>query len=290
MSNKVTVQLPQPEGVAAGATATLRVPVGRRIHLIALVLGANLAVAELEEIRIFVNGQVIQKFTGQERDELNQFDGLPAANDSILMLPFDRNKMLTLAGREMTALNTGVADASGRKIETVYVEVDIAAGAVGVTPSDLTAFSKESDAIKFSADGKPYGAGVIPYIRREQRSSADADSDFQISDLVNAGVNAPDKMALVRTSFIPSAGVISKMTVERNNFKVIDRSDALNRALQEAGERFPQAGVYTIDTGENGHSGEVIDLIGITDFRYRLNVSTATTLTCLSEYYGGLTG
>lgn len=280
---KITIKLPNPEGVVAGGTATFRIPVGRRIHALYLDYAYNAStqnVADFEEIRIYANGQVIQRFTGVERDLLNQFDGLPAST-GVLVIPFDRSELKTVVGQEETAINTGVADSTGRSITSMYMEIDLASG-MTVAAADLELYSKQSDAIAG-------GAGTIPYIRREQRNPAGADTDFQISDLVNPGVNAPDKIALNRVTFVPSTGTIGKLKIDRNTYTIFERTDELNRRIQEAGVRVPQAGYYSIDTTENGYGGEPIELYGMTDFRYRLDVSAAMTLTCISEYLGVLT-
>lgn len=279
---KITTKLPNPEGVVAGGTATFRIPVGRRIHALYLDYAYNAStqnVADFEEIRIFANGQVIQRFTGTERDTMNQFDG-KAASVGVLELPFDRSGLKTKAGEEETALNTGVADEQGRKITSMYMEIDLNSG-MTIAASDLALYAKQSDAI-------PGGPGIIPYIRREQRNPAGADSDFQISDLVNPGVNAPDKISLARVTFVPSTGSIANLKIDRNTYSIFDRTDELNRVIQNAGVRTAQSGYYTIDTSENGLGGELIDLFGMTDYRYRLDVSATMTLTCLSEYFGVL--
>lgn len=290
---KITIKLPNPEGVAAGGTATFRVPVGRRIHSLYLAYAYNAStqnVADFDEIRLFLNGQVFQRFSGTERDTLNQFDGL-AASVGILEIPFDRKALKTMAGQEETALNTGVIGDDGRKISSMYMEIDLNSGmTIGAT--DMSLYAKQSDALQsiILPDGtvKKAGPGTIPYIRREQRNPAGADTDFQISDFVNPGVNAADKVALNRITFVPSTGSISNLQIDRNTYNIFDRTDALNRAIQLNGVRTPQSGFFTIDLSENGYGGEPVDLYGMTDFRYRLNVSAAMTLTAISEYMGVL--
>jgi len=207
----------------------------------------------------------------------------------VLVIPFDRTGLLTKAGSETTAINTGVVDKNGIGVKSFFMEVDVLAGAT-ISAADIRVHTKESDAIKVDTAGNPYGAGIIPFILREQRSVAGADSDFQISDLVNAGVNAPSKIALSAVHFKPSAGTIRNLRVDRNTYKIFDRTDGLNRVIQNAGVRKPQSGLFSIDTTENGHGGELIQLHGMTDYRYALDVSSAATLTVLSEYFGALQG
>lgn len=279
---KITTKLPNPEGVVAGGTATFRIPTSRRIHSLYLDYAYNVTtqnVADFTEIRLYINGQVFQRFTGTERDTLNQFDGLEAST-GVLEIPFDRKGLKTAFGQEETAINTGVADEQGRMISSMYMEIDLDSG-MTIGASDLALYAKESDAV-------PGGPGSIPYIRREQRSPAGADSDYQISDFVNPGVNAPDKVALNRITLIPSTGTIDNLKIDRNTYNIFDRSDELNRSIQTNGVRTPQSGYYMIDTTENGYGGEVVELYGMTDYRYRLDVSAAMTITALSEYMGVL--
>lgn len=284
MGQKITQRMPQGEGIAAGATATFRLPTGQRYHALYLEFpqSSNLNVGKFNEIRLFINGQVFQKFSGTERNTLNMYDLLPNASAlGVLVIPFDRIGLLLNEQQELTALNTGVPDDKGRLINNFYMEIDIDATAT-ITPSNLVLSAKLSDAVVG-------GAGVIPYLRKEPRVIAGASADFQISDLVNPAVNSPDKMALSRVTFIPSANNIDHLQIDRNQYIVFDRSDTLNRMIQDSGIRAPQSNYYTIDTGENGIGGDVIQLLGMTDFRYRLNADGAMTVTILSEYFGVLT-
>ena len=283
MGMKVTQRMPAGEGIAPGATATFRLPVGQRYHALYLQYAndANLDIGDFEEIRLFVNGQVFQKFSGTQRDKLNQFDLLPSADSmDVLVIPFDRVGLYQNEQQELTAINTGVADKEGRLINNFYMEIDLKSDAV-VIPADLKLYAKLSNAVEG-------GAGLIPYIRREPRTIAGADADFQISDLVNPGVNSPDKVALSRVTFIPSANGFNNLRIDRNQYIIFDRTDTLNRAVQDSGIRAPQSGYYTIDTGENGVGTDVIDLFGMTDYRYRLDATGAMTVTILSEYFGVL--
>lgn len=287
MGLKSTIKLPNPEGVAAGGTATFRIPVGNRIHSLLLVYNyhaTNQNLTHFTELRLFVNGVIFQRFSATQRNTLNLFDRKSTTN-GVLEIPFDRFGLKTVAAQEETALNTGVADKMGRKISSMYMEVDISGGAT-IAASDLSLYAKVSDAIRTLPNGDPAGPGTIPYIRLEQRTSAGADTDFQISDLVNPGVNAPDKVALSRVTFIPSTGSISTLKVDRNNYQIFDRPATLNSAMQANGVRTAQSGYYVIDTGENAQGGDMIDLFGMTDYRYRLGLSAGMTITVLSEYLG----
>lgn len=281
-TQKATIKLPNPTGVVAGGTASFRIPIGQQFHALYLKYAYNVTtqnVADFTQIRVILNGQVIQTFTGTWRDVMNQFEGR-AASVGILEIPFYRKDMLTLAGIEETSINTGVADKNGISIKNFYIEVDLDAG-MTIAATDLEMYALVSDAWGG-------GPGTIPFIRLEQRNPTGANTDFQISDLISTS-GSPDKIALARTTFIPSTGSISTLKIDRNQYTIFDRTDALNRAMHNNGNRTAQAGYYMIDTGERGQSGEIIHLLGTTDFRYRLGVSGAMTLTCVSEYLGVLT-
>jgi len=286
---KITQLLPTPDGVVAGGTATFRIPVGRRIHSLYFTYNydeTNQNVSHFTDIRIYINGYIFYRITGEQRNILNKFDRL---EDSVgvLEIPFDRKFLKTAAGQDETSLNTGVSDSSSRKISSMYMEIDISKDAV-ITPIDLSLYAKESDSIVYNADKSTAGPGLIPYIYVEQRSVGSVVNDLQISDLIDVGINSPAKSALNRITFIPATGTINNIIVERNGYIIWNRTDAVNRTAQKNGVRTPQSGYFTLDTTENGYGGDVIDLQNLTDFRYVIKPSAATTITIISEYLGVL--
>ncbi len=169
--------MPAPNGVAASSTSTFKLPIGRRFHGLQL-LGSStgaFVVADLAEIRVLVNEKVIQRFSGDDRDAMNQFDGRDAAaidaNSFMLVLPFDRFGMLTKDAEEATALNTGSVDpTNGKSITALSVEIDIGAGAAGTLA--LTMYATQSERV----DG---GAGLVPYIHKVSTDFSSA-SDYDI--------------------------------------------------------------------------------------------------------------
>lgn len=269
---RIEVRMPAGEGIAAGQTATFKLPIGRRFHELQLAY-SGVTLAQLTEMRLFANGKVIHRYSATDRDNLNQFDGRAAAA-GILAIPFDRYKLKTLAGEEETALNTGSADANGVAITSLYLEIDIDAAAVAPVLS-LTA--TQSDAL-------PGGPGTVLHIQRHTRDAAGA-GEFDISDLPRGTATS---IALNRVIFKPSANDISKVQIDRNQYVIFERSKALNEKVQTDGVRVPQAGYIVVDKTERGYGGDPIDLVGVSDFRYKLTMTGAATLTILSEYLGRL--
>lgn len=270
---RIEVRMPAFEGVAAGQTATAKLPIGRRYHELALTYsGATLA--QLTEIRLFANGKVIHRYSAVDRDMMNQFDGRAAAA-GILIIPFDRYNLITQAGREETALNTGsVNPDSGLSINSLYLEIDIDAAAVGTA---LSLNATQSDAL-------PGGPGTVLHIQRHTRDFAGA-GDFDLSDLPRGTATS---IALNRVFFKESANNITDVKIERNQYTIFERSATLNSNIQTDGVRTPQANVFTVDKTERGFGGDPIDLVGVSDFRYNLTIDGAMTVTAYSEYLGRL--
>lgn len=284
---RIEVRMPSAEGLAAGQTATFKLPIGRRYHemqldYVATGAGAAFAVSDISEIRIFANGKVIHRYSGADRDKMNQFDGRSAATISAtagrLVIPFDRFNLKTLAGQEESALNTGIDSPpmpGASYITSLYMEVDVAATAVGSLSMNMNATQ---------SDRLAGGAGTIIHIQKHTRDPAGA-GEFEISDLPRG---TQTSQALNRIFFKPSANDISDVVIERNLYKIFERSKALNEYVQKDGVRTPQSGFIVIDKTERGIGGDPIALVGATDFRYRLTMTGAASLVIYSEYIGGL--
>jgi len=266
----INVRMPAPEGVAAGQTATFKLPVGRTFHELELAY-AGVTLAQIDAIRVFANGKVIHRYSGADRDSMNQFDGRAAAA-GILILPFTRYNMKTRAGEGETSLVTGTPDG----ISSLYVEVDINAAALGTTLS-MTASQSENPANITS------GAGTVLHILSHTRNPAGA-GPFELADLPRGSATT---LFLNRIWFKPSANDISKLIIERDLYTLFEREKALNERAQNDGVRTPQAGWVVIDTSERGYS-EVLALAGASDFRYKLTTTGAMTLTVYTETMGQL--
>lgn len=281
---RINVRMPAPEGIGAGQTATFKLPIGRRyhaLHLIGSAATSGFDVGDLSEIRVLANAKVIQRFTGAERNAMNVFDGRADAavdsNNFILTIPFDRYALMTKAGEEETAINTGSVDAAtGKSINSFSIEIDVAASGFSGAPS-LSMYADQSEAL-------PGGPGTVPHILRSTRDFAGS-GEYDISDLPRGGDTT---RALDRIFFKPSANDISLVKVESDQYTIFERTKALNNRIQVDGIRVPQNGYYVLDRTEWAYGGDPIPLIGPQDFRYKVTLTGAATLTILSHYLGGL--
>lgn len=281
--SRIDVRMPSGEGIAVGQTATFKLPIGRRFHELRLFGAATtFAVTDITEIRVFINGQVAQRFSGAQRDAMNRFDGRhPATIDATsfeLVIPFNRYKLNTLAGEEETALNTGSADPkTAQQITSLYLEVDLAnpGGITGTPTFLLTATQSES---------LPGGPGTIMFVQRFNRNIAGS-GDFDIADLPRGDAT---RVALNRIFFNPDANNISRIVVERNQYIIFDRTAQSNARVQSDAYRVPQVGWYVIDKTEAALGGDPIDLLGAADFRFKLTTDGAMNPAILAEYLGTL--
>lgn len=265
--------MPSPEGVGAGQTATFKLPIGKMYHELQLSY-TGVTLAEMTEIRVMVNGKVIHRYSATERNTINMFDGRLTAG-GILVIPFERYNLKTLVAERETALNTGSMNAQGVGITQLTVEIDLDAGII--TSPVLSMNATQSTR-------KEGGAGTVLHCVKHSYSVAGA-GNFEISDLPRGQQTS---IALNRIFFIPSANDITEMKIERNQYNIFQRTKALNERIQRNGVRTPQVGVVAIDKSENGEGGNWIDLLGISDYRYHLEVTGACTIQILSENVGRL--
>lgn len=280
---RIDQKMPAPPSVAAGATTTFRLPIGRRYHSLQLLGSATtITVADLTELRVLLNNKIVQRFSGADRNSMNRFDGredaaINAASFN-LEIPFDRYGILTKAGEEETAINTGSTDPnSGKVINAFSIEIDLA-GAGGITGTpQLSMNATTSEAL-------PNGPGSVPHILKSTRDFAAADQ-YDISDLPRGGVTTQflDKLFLK-----PSTSTLDNFKVLANQTTLFERTAALNERKQTDGIRTPQAGWYVIDRTEHGYGGDPFDLRGLEDWRLQLETGAALTLTMYSHYIGGL--
>ena len=260
-----TRKMPSFEGVAAGQTATLRLPIGRTYHQV-LIAYAGATLAQLNALRVVANGEVMVRMTEAAKlDAINQYEGRAAAG-GVLTLDFERYGCLTRAGREVTALGTGVLDRNldPNPITTLSIEIDIDAAAVGTT---LSAKAVQSAS-------RPLG--LVKKIR-EYTYVAGAVGLYEISDLPKRGI-------INKISFGGhTANVYTTIAVERDNFIVFERTAAENIVAQTDGVRTPQADYVVYDPTERGYAAEGLVTQGVADLRFKLNLTNAGTITVTVE-------
>lgn len=265
---KMTRRMPSFEGVAANQTATLRLPIGFTYHQLYIAYGGTFTLAQMTEIRVIMNGQVVHRYAGGDLlDSYNQFQGRAAAS-GILCIDFDRYNLRTRAGEEVTSVGTGFPQ-DPTPLTTFALEIDIG-GATGPT---LEAWAVQS---------VPAPLGLIRKFRTFQGYAPSAAGDFEISDL-------PRGDLINQMFFGESANNIDRLRVQRDNFTVFDRTDALNTLIQNDGVRDPADFTgFVYDPTEAGNGAEGLVTRNVADLRFILTVSGAMSITLGVDYIGGL--
>ena len=272
--SKTTRPVPSWNGVSAGGTATLNLPIGLTYHgLVYYLQGTTFGLVELAEMRFKINGREIYVMTGGDLDVSNKYEGLSAfdaAND-LLSQYFDRPRLKTRQNTELTAIGTGapfqnnpdVAFFNPTPATTFQMEIDIAATA---SAPILTTKALQSGA-------SPLGAMVK---RRRFNFSPSGAGDYEISDLPRGdAINKSD---------------VTRVRLTRDNFLAFDRTVTENVKFQEdGGIRVPQTNWFVIDPSEFGNGSEAI-ISAVQDFRLTITTSAAETLTVYVDYLGGLQG
>lgn len=254
---KTTRKMPSFEGVAAGQTATLRMPIGRTYEQL-LITYSGATLAQLNELRIIANGEVIHRVTELSKlDSMNKFEGRAAAS-GVIVFDFNRYGLKTRAGVEFTALGTGVPVSADNPvtITTLTAEIDIDGAAI--SPA-LSAKAIQS---------APQKVGKI--LKTKQYTyTAGASGEFEIADLPKG--DAINKIYVGNHS----ANAYTKLVIERDNFIVFERSVAENEAIQTDGVRTPQSDYVVYDPTEIGNGSETLATGGVQDLRIRLTLTTA---------------
>lgn len=258
---KITKRMPSFEGVAAGATATLRLPIGLTYEQL-LISYFGVTLEQITEIRVVGNGKTFQRYVGGLRlDMMNRYTGRAAAS-GVILVDFTRFGLRTRQGEEVTGLGTGVPSKDGStELSTLAVEIDVAAAA--------TAPVLSCKAIQSA----PQALGLIRHVRQFGYNPA-ASGEFEISDI--------PKGHLFNTVHFISANV-SALKIERDGFTAFERSAAENALIQADGVRVPQSGVFTFDPTEIGNGGETLQTAGVFDLRFVVSMSSAGALPVVVE-------
>jgi len=261
---KVTVTAPAFNGVIAGSTATGRISIGRTIHQYLLAY-AGATLAQLDAIRVVLNGEIIWSVTELTKlDVLNQFDGRAAAAGT-LVLDFERFGIRDRLLQEMTAIGTGHPE-DERRIVNAFIEIDINAAAVAPVLSGrmIQSAARKSGTIKkmFEYTRTIGGAGVT-----------------EIDDL-------PLKTGSINKITFGNQAVlgITRVRAIKDGNVIFDRTDADNRQMQTDGVRVPQAGDVTVDPSEDGYGDEFLVVANVNDLRWELTTGAGGTLPITVEF------
>lgn len=272
--------------VKGGGTTTLTLDPGPKYHGILLRL-TDTNLADITEIRVKANSEVIHRYSATDLDKMNRISGLNAATitrgagvEGFLYLPFDRPKLRDRLLEQDGAINTGQPDPqTGDMITVLKVELQFAGGG---------GYSPELSAKAFVSKGTAEGPGTIRRILTTNRSTQGAGrvtwSDFETPGSKFA--------ALARAFIIPDANAVDEAEVfVKQDSKFLLKADENDYMIDQGhDDRQKVAGVFPLLFDQDGYGGNVLSLNGVTqgDYRIKVDATGAMSATVIMEYLGRL--
>lgn len=233
-------------------------------------LEGGLTTAMIEELRFLVNGEIIQRYDGQDLDLMNQFFKLPAYNalgTSLLAVSQRRlgirggvqsftppANLLSGSAKDLaieSSLNCGSFDAQGRGIGSLEVQV-----VVNNTPAGGTLMIRP---YAEACDPYPGGPGLMKIVDKTVFNAVASTNTVT----KNNGLKYGDlrHLMLDQLILIPAAGNLTNFVVKYNNNDIRKRTADRNSFIQTLDNlRTPQNGVYVIDFTEHGWGDEALNI------------------------------
>lgn len=278
MAQVMTRKLPNVSPVSAGASVTISVPTGNRSIAGISIKLTGLAKTDITEINVNPVSKAFQRFkTTADLEALSAYYG-DVIKPDIIYIPAKRNHMvLPVEGRYF---NWGLDDVS---IFDVTLEID--AGVVGTPAIEASVDIYVNDPLPGLPRPNAFGRGTK--IRQYSHYFAGA-GEFEIDDI-------PREAALAAIHFGSSA--ITKVHAEIDGLKVWEGDVELMTHQVENAGRVRQADWFHVDwqlenelgtqlaIGKDSSGGDLVS-----DMRFFITTSGATTVKTQVEYLSGLGG
>lgn len=278
--------------VKPGGVTTITFDPGPKYHAALLKL-TDVTLAQIAEIRVKANSEVIHRYTGTQLDIMNRIRGFQAysggaATTGFLRVPFDRPVLRQRVLEEDGGINTGQPDPNtGDMISVLKMEIQFASGAYNPEIEKASAWQSA---------GTPEGPGTIRRIMQTTRNAQGAGritwSDFEVP--------SSKFMSLAGVFMIPDANNITEAEVFRKQDSIFLADSAENDYLLNDGYMGRQAvaGTFPILFDLEGYGGNVLSLASVQDgrlvtisqgdYRIKCQVDGAMQVTMLMEYLGRL--
>lgn len=260
---KKFTKLPSVSNVAAGATATLDLPLGLTYDVLMVNL-TNITLAQLTNIEIRVNGKTVQEFaTGTELDNINKYHGRLAFANGVLPIFFMRPELSLPGERAITAL--GTAD-----IATLSFHADVDAAC---TSPAITIYAQQSAQTNL---------GVITKIRAFPRAAATS-GDFEITNIPRSGA----RIACVHLF----KADISHCVIKVDGREAVDATKTLLEQMQSAWGKTPVTASAThVDFVLNGNIQDALITAGVQDLLVRPTLDTEGAVRTIVEFFEEFAG
>lgn len=276
MLTGIIQQVGNVSGVAANNHATIQLPLGLTFAWAELVLGGTFTIAQISNIKVKLNGQVVQEYrTGTELELLNsQQDKNYTTTAGYLHFDFRRmgcqpNNRGT-EDRDLTLIRTGIPNNpnSGlRDVSTFTIEFDIG----GATNPTVVCYASMLD---------PAPMGLVRYVRDIDYTPS-ATGRYEIFDV-------PRQMIIERIGYDMTSGVFSELQNKINGNVVFEGPLAIHNRDQNNGARESQTNWFFLEPDPDGDGRDWIDARPAADFRQVLTVTTAQVIPTVLQQLGPL--
>lgn len=249
-------KMPTPQGIGAGQTATVNLPLGPTYERLYIRMNVDTAPARdvpasewgdyIGEIRLMVNGDVRIEIEAKDLAALNAYHGLQA-DAGVLPMFLAQPWARTMAGEDGTAYGT----ASG--MASFTLEMDLKPDK---TINDLDVYAWQSEP-------RPFG----PHLRIQHFAG-------QMSMVGVKEISDIPRGAYSMIGLHVTTDKIGRIEVLADNQKLVDSDDVTRKAHQRLAKRKPQNGMTHLDFMDQNRIAELMPM-ALNDFRVKLDVTEA---------------
>ena len=241
----------------------------------------NLTLAEMTEIRVRANDEIIMRAPGAFFDVLAQREGFTAfATSGILVIPFRRKNMKNRDAEFLTSLNVGVPGENGEAITKIKVEIQCTS--VAATPT-LSTQCTVSQAI-------PGGPGLIRRFEELSKNDLVTGGWNTLDALFNQDQKSRERQLLNRLWLNITKTLVTEAEIKKNRV-VEDYWEADVQDEYATSEGLVNFADYVIfDPGKEGYGFAPYDLTDADQFSVRLNTTGVmpASMPYYAEFFGSL--
>lgn len=262
---RTTVKLPSFSNVAAGATATLELPLGLTYDQVMFTF-ENITLHQMRNLKLIANGKVLQEYTSAARlNEINKYYARGAATTKFLTWFFVRPELKTLQEQRMTAIGTS-------DLQTLSISLDLEAGDYKPV---ITAHAIKSNAAPL---------GLVIKTKKYGKSSATS-GEFDIDNITR---HPQARIAAIH--LFDEDDKIRHVELEMNSQRVIDMDADLARKIQVDYGRRPMDKALSIDFQLEGDIAQSLVMQGVTDMRLKAFLEKPGAFDAHVEFYDQFVG
>lgn len=272
-------ELKDVSGNGSNGIVQLVIPAGLKLStLYSRLDSGTLTIAQITNVKLLANSEIIFDLSGTELDEMNKAEGLTAYDGTTLSIPMTlRNNMKESQDTMSTALNVGPANEAGTS-------------AIANAKLQLTIVGATSPVLSFWADAQPAtpeGPGLLKRLRTFNYSLPAGEGSILTLPSRTAQTNWFSRLA-----FKADSGTTGRLRVQGTDGAGVrdlwDRiSDVNDRALTDGGGTPGSYFTYLASWREQGLLN-ILNTVGFSEIDIRPTSSAANSSAVVVEYIGTL--